>query len=100
MADLQRQIDAYNAEIVNSYLHLKQKAYYLHSICVHEGSAESGHYYTFIKDQYSGNWLQFNDFKVSWVDEKTVFEVSDGGYGVASAYWVVYQSAETIEQAR
>ncbi|MFM7853591.1 MAG: hypothetical protein ACKO96_17135 [Flammeovirgaceae bacterium] len=39
-------------------------AYHLHAICVHDGNANSGHYYTFIKDHYADVWRKFNDSKV------------------------------------
>jgi len=32
---------------------------------VHEGNAESGHYYAFIFDRASEKWFRFNDFRVT-----------------------------------
>ena len=50
-------------------------AYHLHAVCIHDGGATSGHYYTFIKDHQKKIWRKFNDLKVDIVaDEKEVFE--------------------------
>lgn len=71
--------------------------YHLHGICVHDGSAESGHYFTFIKDHHQKVWRKFNDIRVSTVDEKEVFEQSIGGHGTMTAYWLVYISEEMLK---
>jgi ubiquitin carboxyl-terminal hydrolase 25 len=52
---------------------LKQNPYYLHSICVHEGNATSGHYYTFIYDRFNKKWRRFSDIRVTDVTEEDVF---------------------------
>ena len=93
--DLESQIKKYNDDIVSSYKHIEKESYHIHSMCIHKGTAESGHYYTFIKDHFNGTWIQFNDIKVNFVDEKTVYEHSNGGFGVKSAYWAVYLSKKT-----
>jgi len=46
--------------------------YQLHGVCIHDGSAESGHYYTLIKDHHQNVWREFNDIRVKIVDEETV----------------------------
>ena len=52
MKAIQDQINAYENEIAQAFKHLEDEAgaYHLHAVCVHEGNADSGHYYTFIKD--------------------------------------------------
>lgn len=62
----------------------------MHSICVHDGNAESGHYYTFIYDRFQKKWRKYNDIHVTDVTEEQVFEESNGSHGNMSAYWVVY----------
>jgi len=69
---------------------LDKSPYYLHSICVHDGNAESGHYYSFIYDRFQKKWRKYNDIHVTDVTEETVFKESNGGEGNMSAYWVVY----------
>ena len=70
--------------------------YQLHGVCIHDGSAESGHYYTLIKDHYQGVWREFNDIRVKTVDEETVLSQSKGGEGYKSAYWLVYISDKML----
>jgi uncharacterized UBP type Zn finger protein len=69
---------------------MNKNPYYLHAICVHDGSAQSGHYYAFIKDRHQNKWRKYNDIRVTEVSEEDVFKESNGGSGWASAYWVVY----------
>jgi ubiquitin carboxyl-terminal hydrolase 25 len=64
--------------------------YHLHAICIHDGSAQSGHYYAFIYDRYQKKWHRFNDMRVVEVSEEDVFNESNGGNGLMNAYWVVY----------
>jgi ubiquitin carboxyl-terminal hydrolase 25/28 len=69
---------------------MEKNKYILHAICVHDGSAESGHYYTFIKDHNQNKWRNYNDVRVTEVEEATVFEHANGECGMKTAYWVVY----------
>jgi len=52
----------------------------LHSICVHDGSALTGHYYCFIYDYFQEKWRKFNDIRVTEVSEEEVFRESEGGH--------------------
>jgi ubiquitin carboxyl-terminal hydrolase 7 len=52
-------------EIVNKY--------HLHSILVHRGTANAGHYYAFIKPTLEDSWYEFNDSKVSEVGRDYAF---------------------------
>jgi len=52
---------------------MQKNPYYLHSICVHDGNAMSGHYYTFIYDRFNKKWRRFNDIRVVDVSEEDVF---------------------------
>ena len=68
----------------------------LHGVCIHEGSADSGHYYSYIKDHESGNWRKFNDHKVDIVAEEDVMEDANGG-SARSAYWLVYTNYNRLQ---
>ncbi len=64
---------------------------------MHEGSADSGHYYAFIYERKTKKWYRFNDFKVTEVLETTVFEESYGDPSSASkscAYALIYINKE------
>lgn len=42
--------------------------YHLVGVLVHSGCAESGHYYSFIKDRKRDLWFEFNDTNVNPFD--------------------------------
>ena len=69
---------------------MQKQPYHLHSICVHDGNATSGHYYTFIYDRFQKKWRKFNDIRVTDVSEEDVFSASEGGSSWQTAYWLVY----------
>jgi ubiquitin C-terminal hydrolase len=56
----------------------------LQGVIIHRGSAESGHYYSYIRDN-DRNWLCFNDADVSRVTEQPVIE-----QGTKFAYILFY----------
>jgi ubiquitin carboxyl-terminal hydrolase 7 len=60
-----------DTEIVNKY--------HLHSILVHRGTANAGHYYAFIKPTLEDSWYEFNDSKVSEVGRDYAFGQGIGG---------------------
>ena len=68
-------------------------------MCIHDGSAESGHYYTLIKEHTTNIWRKFNDIKVETIAEKDVFENANGGSGQKTAFWVVYLSKSETQTA-
>lgn len=74
----EQQIKQLEAQVEKAFADYCQLKYYIHSIVIHDGGAESGHYYTFVKkDNY---WWRFNDFNVTMVDYATVVQESFGGY--------------------
>lgn len=72
---------------------LKQHAYNLHSILVHDGMAGSGHYYAYIYDSEHNRWRKYSDITVTDVSEEEVIERSIGGYSMTSAYCLMYVAA-------
>ena len=67
-------------------------AYNLHAILIHDGTAESGHYYSFIFDRKQNVWWRFNDVNVSIEEEAVVFEEAFGGHAASlkTAYCLIY----------
>lgn len=54
--------------------------YTLHSVVVHQGNANSGHYFSFIKPTaWKRDWLQFNDETVRPADEYEIYNENFGG---------------------
>ena len=65
--------------------------YYLHAIMIHQGFAESGHYYTYIYDRNLNQWWKFNDHTVSIESEDVVLQESFGGqFSSKSACSLIY----------
>jgi len=54
--------------------------YHLHGIVIHSGTANSGHYYTYIRNQADKDiWLCFDDHSVNVVNKDYAFAQSKGG---------------------
>ena len=66
--------------------------YYLHAILIHDGTAESGHYYSFIYDRKQDVWWRFSDVNVSIEIEDVVFKEAFGGQiaSTKTAYSLIY----------
>ena len=61
--------------------------YYLKGVVVHNGTSDSGHYYTFIKDREgnkddSASWYEFNDTLVNHFDPNDIPAETFGGENV------------------
>ena len=76
---------------------MKKRPYHLHSICVHDGNANSGHYYSFIYDRFNKKWRKYNDIRVTEVEEADVFKESEGGHQWQTAQWLVYVDDELAQ---
>lgn len=84
----------------------------LTGIIVHAGTADSGHYYSFIRQRPSSrskqdSWVQFNDIDVSFFDPGTIRDNCFGGVDTSSnfhwpkinnAYMLFYQRTSSIRQ--
>ena len=79
--NMERQVKELKQKIkkVYSTKNMQKKVYNLHSICVHDGNANSGHYYSFIYDRFGKKWRKYNDITVTEVPEEQVFSESTGG---------------------
>ncbi len=72
--------------------------YNLHAVIVHDGSAQSGHYFAFIFDWHQKVWRKYNDIRITEVTEEEVFRDSNGGFGQSTGYWVVYIDQQTKQE--
>ena len=89
---MEKKVKELEAKIKAAYAikEMQKMPYDLHSICVHDGNATSGHYYTYIFDHCQKKWRKYNDIKVTDVTEEDVFKESLGGNSWKTAYWLVY----------
>ena len=53
--------------------------YQLTGVAVHLGYAETGHYYSIVKDRKKGEWYEFNDTAVKKFDIERLGEDTFGG---------------------
>ena len=67
---------------------------------VHDGLAESGHYYSFIFDRKTKCWWRFSDHSVSMETEDIVFKESVGGQSTShkTAYSLIYVNQYIADQ--
>ena len=57
-------------------------SYSLRGVVIHMGEANSGHYYSYIKDTQEGKWYEFNDTTVTEFNQEEMDEKAFGGeYG-------------------
>lgn len=73
--------------------------YELFSIMIHSGSASGGHYYAYIKDLETKQWLCFNDTTVNPITESDIQKVYGGGPSRAyssstNAYMLMYRQID------
>lgn len=53
--------------------------YHLHSILIHKGTVDFGHYYSFIRPHLDDRWYEFNDTMVFEVTKNQAFRQGIGG---------------------
>ncbi len=71
--------------------------YELFSIMIHSGSATGGHYYAYIHDFLTDQWLNFNDERVNRLDAqdiKKAYGVSYSSFSSTTAYMLLYRQKD------
>lgn len=93
IAEMKTQLADYNNKVAHSYDGMQSYGYKLHSIIIHSGQADSGHYFAYIYDVEQKKWRKYNDIQVTEVPEDEVMKTSIGEENSSvSAYFLVYVS--------
>lgn len=101
ICSLKREISEHENTLDSLYKQsLQRMPYHLHGVCIHEGSAESGHYYSFIRDHTQNVWRKYNDHTVTTVDEEQVLLDANGGHAYRSAYYLIYLSDSEVQSLK
>ncbi|CAD8082901.1 unnamed protein product [Paramecium primaurelia] len=95
---LQQQYNDLEDKIQASYNNFKGNKYNLQSILIHEGMANSGHYYTYIKDFRLNKWFKFNDIHVTEETRDKVFQDAFGVKPGINAYLLVYVKNQIVQE--
>jgi len=80
-------------ELSKLYSSLDKSKYKLFAMIIHQGTAQSGHYYACIR-QKANTWFKFNDFDVKPIDSKTVMDLGFGGATTSNASCLFYMSED------
>jgi ubiquitin carboxyl-terminal hydrolase 25/28 len=59
------QVQELDSKIALAYKDINKTPYYLYSLLIHEGGADSGHYYSYTFDLQAKKWRKYNDINIS-----------------------------------
>lgn len=90
-------IDDLELRIENAFEDYCRMPYFLHAILMHDGLAESGHYYSFIFDRKKNCWWRFSDHDVRMELEEDVFKEAIGGQQNKAAYSLMYVNKYIVD---
>ncbi|KNC53974.1 ubiquitin carboxyl-terminal hydrolase [Thecamonas trahens ATCC 50062] len=95
VSKLEESISVLEDQIEQVYAHMTDHPYRLHSVLVHSGGAQSGHYWSFVYEPTEDKWYNFNDATVTVVDEDKVWADSFGDTSGTNAYCLFYVDASS-----
>lgn len=90
--NLEKKIEHMDKTLEQPYSESGEHPYFLHSVMIHDGLAENGHYYVYVYDRKAGHWWKLDDHRTSKVDEEQVMQEALGGEGYKSACNLFYIS--------
>ena len=73
--------------------------YNLRGIIMHQGSADFGHYTSYIKDRLSDKWFLYNDLSVKEVSESEVLKNAYGTSTENSSAYILFYDRMDIDEA-
>jgi ubiquitin carboxyl-terminal hydrolase 25 len=78
----------------------KQNLYCLTAVIIHDGTAESGHYFCFVLDKQSKKWIKCNDRTTTVVEFEEVYKTATGKMGsTKNVSGLVYEEQSWLEGA-
>jgi ubiquitin carboxyl-terminal hydrolase 25/28 len=89
------QVAELDKKIELAYRDINKTPYYLYSLLIHEGSADTGHYYSYTYDLLAKKWRKYNDINVTEEGEEQVLREGKG-LNAASAYYLVYAQSDVL----
>lgn len=94
LGELGHEVAELRKKIKEQYTDMRQHRYRLHAVFMHRGTNAYGHYWIYIYDFANDVWREYNDERVSIVeDRKRVFEQT----GDATPYYLAYVREEDKE---
>lgn len=90
-----QKIENIDKEIEKAYANINSTPYYLYSLLIHEGGADSGHYYSYTYDHQNNKWRKYNDINITEEAEEQVLKEAKG-INMTSAYYLVYSQKEVL----
>lgn len=88
-------IETIEKEIEKAYKEINSTPYNLYSLLIHEGSADSGHYYSYLFDRQEKKWRKYNDLNITEEVEEQVLKEGKG-INATSAYYLVYAQGDVL----
>jgi ubiquitin carboxyl-terminal hydrolase 34 len=77
--------------LVQQYLKDGPLVYELYAILVHSGTANAGHYFSYIRIPDNNRWFSFNDERVQEIAPSDIEKTFGGSGGASSAYVLYYR---------
>ncbi|MCJ1285725.1 ubiquitin-specific protease ubp2 [Xylographa opegraphella] len=90
LSEIEVQMTALCTNINSQFVDLRELPYRLHSVFIHRGVVNSGHYWIYIYDFVNSMWRKYNDGYVTEVTETQIIFGAEQSTRPASPYFLVY----------
>ncbi|MCJ1394977.1 ubiquitin-specific protease ubp2 [Xylographa bjoerkii] len=90
LSEIEKQIQTLSTNINSQFADLRKLPYRLHSVFIHRGMVNSGHYWIYIYDFVNSMWRKYNDGYVTEVTEPKIIFEAEQSTRPATPYFLVY----------
>ncbi|MCJ1378028.1 ubiquitin-specific protease ubp2 [Xylographa soralifera] len=90
LSEIEKQIKKLSTNIKSQFADLRELPYRLHSVFIHRGMVNSGHYWIYIYDFVNSMWRKYNDGYVTEVTEPKIIFEAEQSTRPATPYFLVY----------